>query len=76
MLKRLTPEVIVGLVTAILGLAAAFGLPLTQDQTNAILAVTVLLAGIFIGNGAVTAIEGKRSASKVQLELVAKQRKK
>ena len=40
------PAVIVSLVAAVLALAAAFGLPLTQEQTAAVMAVVTILAGI------------------------------
>ena len=40
------PAVIIALVAAVLGLAAAFGLPLTQEQTAAVMAVVTILAGL------------------------------
>lgn len=40
------PAVIIALVAACLGLAAAFGLPLTQEQTAAVMAVVTILAGL------------------------------
>jgi len=42
------PAVIISLVAAILALAAAFGLPLTQDQTAAVMAVVTIVAGLVI----------------------------
>jgi len=40
------PAIIIALVAACLGLAASFGLSLTQEQTAAIMAVATLLAGL------------------------------
>ena len=40
------PAVITALVAAVLGLAAAFGLPLTQEQTAAVMAVVTILVGL------------------------------
>jgi len=40
------PAVIIALVAACLGLAAAFNLPLTQEQTAAVMAVVTILAGL------------------------------
>jgi hypothetical protein len=40
------PAIIVSLVAAILGLAASFGLSLSQEQTAAIMAVVTILAGL------------------------------
>lgn len=42
------PAVIVSLVAALLGLAASFGLDLSQEQTAAILAVVTIVAGLVI----------------------------
>lgn len=42
------PAVIISLVAAILALAAAFGLPLTQEQTAAVMAVVTIVAGLVI----------------------------
>jgi len=40
------PAVVVSLVAALLSLAAAFNLPLTQEQTAAVMAVVTILAGL------------------------------
>lgn len=40
------PAILIALVAACLGLAAAFGLSLTQEQTAAIMALVTILAGL------------------------------
>lgn len=40
------PAIIIALAAAVLGLAASFGLPLTQEQTAAVMAVVTILAGL------------------------------
>ena len=40
------PAIIISLAAALLALAAAFGLPLTQEQTAAVMAVVTILAGL------------------------------
>lgn len=42
------PAVVISLVAAVLALAASFGLPLTEDQTKALMAVVTIVAGLVI----------------------------
>lgn len=42
------PAVIVSLVAAVIALAVAFGLDVSEEQTGAVMAVVVILAGLVI----------------------------
>ena len=43
---KTAPAIVISLVAALLGLAASFGLSLTQEQTAAIMAVVTIVAGL------------------------------
>ena len=59
-LTYLSPQSIVGLVTAVIGVAAAFGLPITQAQSASILQLTGLFAGLLFVHGAVHTVARDR----------------
>lgn len=50
--SNLAPQSVVGLVTAVIGVACAFGLPITHAQTEAVLGLSSLLAVVLLGGGA------------------------
>ncbi|MGH2878961.1 MAG: hypothetical protein ACRDK4_05055 [Solirubrobacteraceae bacterium] len=52
-LTYLTPQTVVGLVTGAIGVAVAFGLPVTKAQSDSILELTALFAGILLTHGVV-----------------------
>lgn len=51
--KYLTPPTLTGLVTAIIGIAVSFGAPITKAQSESILGLTALFAGLLLVHGAV-----------------------
>lgn len=60
-LSYLTPQTVTGLVTAIIGVAIAFGANVTEAQTTQILNLTAVLAGLLLVHGAVhTAARDRR----------------
>jgi hypothetical protein len=59
-LTYLSPQSIVGLVTAVIGVAAAFGLPITKAQSDSILQLTGLFAGLLFVHGAVHTVARDR----------------
>lgn len=61
-LKYLTPQTIVGLVTALIGVAAAFGLPITKAQSDSIINLTGLVAGLLLVHGIVHTVARDRLA--------------
>jgi hypothetical protein len=46
--------IIQALVTAVLGVVIAFGIPVAEDQKEAILTLTAVVCGIILGGGVVT----------------------
>lgn len=66
-LSYLTPQTVVGLVTAIIGMAIAFGVPVTAGQQTQILNLTGLLAGILLVHGAVHTLARDRRTPEVSV---------
>ena len=57
---RAEPAIAVGLAAAVIGAAVAFGLPVTDDQRDSLLAVVAILAPILAGatiRGKVTPVD-------------------
>ena len=50
---QIEPVLVTQLISAVLALAVAFGAPITEDQRNAVLAVTAACVAIFFGGGLV-----------------------
>jgi hypothetical protein len=48
---QIEPVLVTQLISAVLALAVAFGAPITEDQRNAVLAVTAACVAIFFGGG-------------------------
>jgi hypothetical protein len=65
-LKYLTPQTIVGLVAAAIGVAIAFGMPLTKAQSDQILNLTGLLSGLLLFHGMVHTVARDRRAPSEQ----------
>jgi hypothetical protein len=61
-LSFLSPQTIVGLVTAIIGVAVAFGLPITHAQTESVLQLTALFAGLLLVHGVAQTVARDRRA--------------
>ena len=49
---NLTPEIIVALAQALLGVAAAFALPITQGQSEALIGLVTVVAAVLVGHSA------------------------
>lgn len=61
-LTNLSPQSVMGLVTATIGTAIAFGAPITQAQSESILTLAGLIAGLLLVHGVVlTAAASRRS---------------
>lgn len=56
----LSPQTVVGLVAAIIGVACRFGLPVTEAQANSILGLTTIVAGVLLTHGIVHTIARDR----------------
>lgn len=66
-LTFLSPQSVIGLVTAAIGVACAFGLPVTPGQTQSILTLTALFAGLLLVHGVVhTAVRDRRVPQPVE----------
>jgi hypothetical protein len=62
--KYLSPQTISGLVAETIGVAVAFGLPITTAQTTALLTVVTVISGLLVSGGVIhTAV----AASKGQI---------
>lgn len=62
LLQHRTAEAIIALVTAGIGVAVAFGLPVTDAQRESILALAGILTAGVVGKGAVGAVKARRQA--------------
>jgi hypothetical protein len=60
-LSELNAQTISGLVALVIGVATAFGLPITQAQTSEILTLTGLIAGILLVHGTVVHLAAIRA---------------
>lgn len=62
-LSGLTPQTVTGLVTTLIGVAISFGLPITHTQSQSILALTGVLAGLLLVHGTVKTYNDGKLAS-------------
>ncbi len=60
-LTEIAPQTVTGIATEGVGVAVAFGLPLTQVQQDSLLGAVTLLSGILLGNGVVHTAKGFNS---------------
>lgn len=67
MLKSLTPETVIAIVTAILGAAAAFGLPITQSQSQSVLELAGAISTLLLVHSAVS-VNAKAKATVARIQ--------